>query len=99
MRRRSPLKYKKNILAAPYVLWSALFIIIPLCMIFAVTDKIRHKSVLRLIIDGFGRADLLDVSLVHDHDGVGHGKGLLLVVGHINEGNAQLHCFWPEDQK
>lgn len=41
MRRRSPLKYKKNILAAPYVLWSALFIIIPLCMIFyyGLTDK------------------------------------------------------------
>lgn len=35
------MKYKKNLLAAPYVFWSALFIIIPLCMIlyYGLTDK------------------------------------------------------------
>lgn len=35
------MNYKKNILAAPYVFWSAFFIIIPLCMIFyyGLTDK------------------------------------------------------------
>ncbi|MCR5222594.1 MAG: ABC transporter permease [Lachnospiraceae bacterium] len=41
MRRRSALKNKKNLLAFPYLLWSAGFIIIPLCMIFfyGFTDK------------------------------------------------------------
>ena len=32
---------KKNILAAPYVIWSAVFIVTPLCMIlyYGLTDK------------------------------------------------------------
>ena len=41
MRRRSHLNSKKNILATPYVVWSAVFIVIPLCMIlyYGLTDK------------------------------------------------------------
>lgn len=41
MRRRSHLNSKKNILAAPYVIWSTVFIVIPLCMIlyYGLTDK------------------------------------------------------------
>ena len=33
MRRLSRLKSKKQLLAAPYAVWSAIFIIVPLCMI------------------------------------------------------------------
>ena len=41
MRRRSHLNSKKNILATPYVVWSAVFIVIPLCMIlyYGLPDK------------------------------------------------------------
>lgn len=41
MRRRSHLNSKKNILATPYIIWSAVFIVIPLCMIlyYGLTDK------------------------------------------------------------
>ena len=53
-------------------------------------DEIGHECVLGLIVDIGGRANLLDVPLVHDHDGVGHGQGLLLIVGHIDEGDAHL---------
>ena len=35
-------------------------------------------------------ADLLDAALVHHHHGVGHGQGLLLIVGNIYKGNAHL---------
>ena len=30
----------------------------------------------------------LPVGLIHDHDGVGHGQSLLLIVGHIDKGDA-----------
>ena len=56
----------------------------------AVTDKVGHKGVLRLVVNILGSTHLLDIALVHDHDGVGHGEGLLLVVGHIDEGDSQL---------
>ena len=56
----------------------------------ALTDEVGHKRIFRLIINLLRGSHLLDVSLVHDHDGVGHGKGLLLVVGHIDKGNSQL---------
>ncbi len=41
MRRLSRLKSKKQLLAAPYAVWSAIFIIVPLCMIlyYGITDK------------------------------------------------------------
>ena len=41
MRRRSHLNSRKRILATPYVIWSAVFIVIPLCMIlyYGLTDK------------------------------------------------------------
>ena len=54
----------------------------------AFADKIRHEGVLRLIIDILRSADLLNPSPVHNHDGVGHGKRLFLVVGYIDKGNA-----------
>ena len=55
-----------------------------------VTDEVGNESVLRLVVDTFGSADLLDIALVHDHDGIGHGQSLLLVVGDIDKGNSQL---------
>ena len=56
----------------------------------ALPDEIGHKGILRLIVDLLRRAHLLDVALVHNHDGVRHGQGLLLVVGDVDEGDAQL---------
>ena len=56
----------------------------------AVADKVCHEGVFGLIVDALRRTDLLDIALVHDYDGIGHGKGLLLIVGDINKGDPQL---------
>ena len=56
----------------------------------AVSDKVRHEGILRLVVDEFRGADLLDVTLIHDDDGVGHGQRFLLIVGDIDKGDAQL---------
>ena len=54
----------------------------------AFADEVRDKCVFRLVIDILGRADLLDAALIHDDDSVGHGKRLLLIVGHIYKSDA-----------
>ena len=51
-------------------------------------DEVGHERIDRLIIDICRRADLLDVTTVHDHDGVRHGQRLLLVMGDVNKGDA-----------
>ena len=51
-------------------------------------DEIRHEGILRLIINIFRLADLLDATLIHDHDGIGHGKCLFLIVGNRDKGDA-----------
>ena len=56
----------------------------------ALADEVGHESVDGLVIYVDGAACLLDNSVVHDDDGVAEGQGLLLVVGHIQECNAQL---------
>ena len=56
----------------------------------ALADEVRHEGVVGLVVDVGGLADLLDDAVLHDHDGVGHGEGLLLIVGHVDEGDAQL---------
>ena len=56
----------------------------------ALANEVGHKGVFGLVIDVQGGADLLDIALVHDHDGVRHGQGLLLVVGDIDKGDAHL---------
>ena len=56
----------------------------------ALADEVRHEGVVGLVVDVGGLADLLDDPVLHDHDGVGHGQGLLLIVGHVDEGDAQL---------
>ena len=38
---------------------------------------------------------MLDIPLIHNHDSIGHGKSLFLVVGDINKGNAKL-VFQPD---
>ena len=42
------------------------------------------------MVDLLGGAHLLHHGVVHDHDPVGHGQGLLLVVGDHDGGDAQL---------
>ena len=54
----------------------------------ALADEVRHKSVLGLVINILGPADLLDLALVHDDHRVAHGQCLLLIVGHIYKCNA-----------
>ena len=49
-----------------------------------------HERGGREVVDLEGRADLLDPALAHDHDPVGQLEGLLLVVGHVHGGDAQL---------
>ena len=48
------------------------------------------KRVLRLLVDLARRRHLHDAAVVHDRDAVGHGHGLLLVVGDDHEGHAEL---------
>ena len=55
-----------------------------------IADKVRHKGIFRLVVDVLGGADLLHLAAVHDHDGIGHGKGFLLIVGNINKGNVHF---------
>ena len=43
-----------------------------------------------MVEDLLGRADLLDLALVHDHDPVAHLERLLLVVGHEDAGDPDL---------
>ena len=56
----------------------------------ALADEVRHKGILRLVVDILRCADLLDAALVHDHHGVGHGQGFLLIVGDIYKRDAHL---------
>ena len=55
----------------------------------AFTDKVGHEGICRFIVDVSRGAYLLYFSLAHHHDGVAQGQRLLLVVGHIDEGDAQ----------
>ena len=48
-----------------------------------VPDKIGNKGVFRLVVNVSRGSYLLDIALVHNHYGIGHGKGFFLVVGHI----------------
>ena len=48
-----------------------------------------------MVVDLVGGADLLDDALVEHGDAVGQGQGLLLVVGDVDGGDAEvlLHLF------
>ena len=56
----------------------------------ALADKVRDKGIFRLIVDLLRRSHLLDITLVHDNDRVGHRERLFLVVGDIDKGDSQL---------
>ena len=55
-----------------------------------VTDKVSNESIFRFIIDALGSTDLLNITLIHDYDGIGHGQSLFLIMGDIDKGNAKL---------
>ena len=63
--------------------------------------KFATNAVPRQLVELRGRAQLLDPARVHHRDRVGHGHGLLLVVGDVHEGEADLvwmrlssSCIW-----
>ena len=54
----------------------------------ALTDKVGNESIFRLIVDLLRGTHLLDIALVHNYDGIRHGKCFFLVMGNIDKGNA-----------
>ena len=52
--------------------------------------KFATNVVPRVLVEVVGCAHLLDQAGVHHRDGVGHGHGLLLVVGDVDERDADL---------
>ncbi len=54
----------------------------------ALADEVSHERVLRLVVDLFRGTHLLDITLVHDNDGIGHRQRLFLIVGDVYESNA-----------
>ena len=54
------------------------------------SDKVSNKGVFRLIVNVLRCANLLDIALIHNNDGVRHGKSLLLVVCDVDEGDTEL---------
>ena len=56
----------------------------------AFSDKVCNKGIFRFIVDLFRGTHLLDIALVHDHNGIRHGKCLFLVMGNIDKGDPQL---------
>jgi hypothetical protein len=59
-------------------------------------DKIRHEGAGRLAVDLHRSADLLDHAVVHDHDPVGHGECLFLVVRDHDGRHAQALMQAPD---
>ena len=53
-------------------------------------DEVGDELVDGVAVDLGRRTDLLDLARVHDHDLIGHGQRLLLVVGDEDEGDADL---------
>ena len=46
-------------------------------------DELRCRP----LVDLDRRADLFDLTVVHDREPVAHGERLLLIVGHVDEGD------------
>src|SRR5262249_52971107 len=51
------------------------------------SDERGDEGCRGIVVDFRRGADLLDVALTHDGDTVGHGQGLALVVGDVDEGD------------
>ena len=56
----------------------------------ALTDEIRYEGIFRLVVDLLRGTHLLDITLVHDNNGIGHGQRFLLIMGDIDKGDAKL---------
>ena len=56
----------------------------------AVSDKVCYKGVLWFVINILRCSDLLDISLIHDNDRIGHGQSFLLIMGNVDKSNAQF---------
>jgi hypothetical protein len=52
--------------------------------------KLATNAVRGQVVEHLGRTHLLDPAEVHHRDRVGHGHGLLLVVGDVDEGQPDL---------
>src|SRR5581483_5480021 len=52
-------------------------------------DELGYEWIRRLGVDLRGRPHLLNATVRHDSDPVGDGEGLLLVVRHVERGDAQ----------
>ncbi len=52
-------------------------------------DELRDESGARRFVEIERRSELLDAAAVHDGDPIGQGQGLLLVVGHVDHGDAE----------
>ena len=53
-------------------------------------DKARNEFIHRPLVDFAGRADLKNAAVIEDRDAVAHGQRFLLVMGDIEEGNADF---------
>ncbi len=53
-------------------------------------EEVRDEHGLRFVVDLLRRAGLLDPAPVHDREAVAHRERLLLVVGHVDEGEPDL---------
>ena len=54
------------------------------------SDKAGDKLCLRAFIDFLCGPDLFDDTIVHNSNAVAHGQGFLLIMGHVDKGNAEL---------
>ena len=52
--------------------------------------KSATKRVVGWVVERLRCADLLDPAAVHDRDPVAHRERLLLIVGHVDEGDADV---------
>ena len=59
-------------------------------------DELGDEGVCRLAVDVERRPELLDAAVVHDHDQVGHGHRLALVVGDQDGGDAETLLQQPQ---
>ena len=53
-------------------------------------DEVGNEGIGRLVVDFFGGADLLDFAIAHDDDFIRHREGFFLVMGDVDEGDAEL---------
>ncbi len=60
------------------------------------SDEISNKVIGRPAVNLKRRTDLLDSSLVHDHDTITYRHRLILVMRHIDAGNSKLLLDSPD---